>query len=303
MDLVITGIGLSLQHIPSLSDYTDSLITKLDAPPVMVEHPGEVILQAVRSSSPKHSGLLILHTAAVPEYGYYSSRLDDLFGKVKIDVSALNTLVDALAEINDLLAKDPDLLVVLSETTSTGTAAIAFSNLKHTSDGLARMVVPDQNSIENIPFELVGFAADIKEEGIKLLGSLTAKRSSGRPISLSQPGSFRQPKESILSLIHLTLAIKSKIIPSSNPPPDLITTTSNLSGLVLNDHSLPWLATSQDFLRSAVLVGGSQLTGDWQSIQIIDLPKPVDIHNIHHIKGIDPYIFIITGNNLSLIHI
>lgn len=296
MDLVVSGMSLSLQRIPSTSYYAENLVAERDDPPVMVEHPGEVILQAVRSvDAIDHQRLVILHTGAVPEYGSYISQLDELFVDVHLGKTSSPALIDSLKQAEDLVTKDPDLMVVISETTSTGTSAIALSLHKQDSGGLVRLVMPGTRTNEKLSFELGGFSGDLEKEGFKYLGDLSKERSGGRPIRLSAPGAYRQPKESILSLMHLILAIKTKVLPAWNPPQDINSLINLDDSLVVNHQPVPWLATGQYFLRSGVLVGKAQSPGGWQSIQIIDIPSQVDLNELRHIKGVDPYLFIISG--------
>ena len=298
MDLVITGMSLSLQRIPSTSYYVESLMVNRDDPPVMVEHPGEVILQAIKhSSAQNHSSLLILHTEALPEYGFYTNRLHSLFGSVEHKKAPSTALIDILDLVKDQLEKDPDLLIVISETTGSGTAAIALSSHKFTEEGQARLVFPISDANLDSSFELAGFLGDLEEEGINHLETLITKRSSGRPVTLSQPDSYRQPSESILSLIHLTLAIKSKVLPSWTPPEDLVPGIETKSSLVCNGQPLPWLSTGQHFKRSAALVGQSLSTDNWHSVLIIDIPEPVEFQERRHIQGVDPYLFLFCGEN------
>ena len=291
-------MALSLQRLPSLSYFEENLAVQRDDPPVMVEHPGEVILEALNGiQGEHHSGLTIIPTLSPPEYGFYLTQLEERFGKLEIVQPASTYLIDILHQAAGILEKDPSQQVVVSETTQTGTSAIALASSHNGHAAIVKLIFPDQPEEAMFDFELAGFSGDLEDGGTVLLERLIKKRSGGRPVSLVHPGHYNQPPESLLTLIMIALAIKAKTLPAWNQNGDPELPGSLHSALHLNPRSRPWLARGKDFRRSAALLGRRMGSQKWRSLRLIELSQRADSVGIRHIDGIDPYLFLISADD------
>lgn len=298
MNLSISGMALSLQRLPSLTYFEDNLAVQRDDPLVMVEHPGEVILESLKGCQGGfRTGLTIIPTVSPPEFGFYLSQLEDCFGELEIVQPTSTYLLDILLQAAAMMEKDPNRLVVISETTQTGTSAIVLSNTFQDNVGIVKIILPDQAEGNVLDFELAGYSGDLDEGGIEFLNNLIRKRSGGRPVSLVNPGPYGQPAESLLNLIMIALSIKEKILPAWIPCGDFELSSDQTTALHLNPQSRPWLARGKEFRHSAAMLGKREGSQNWQSLLLIDLPRQPETVRLRHVDAVDPYLFLISADD------
>lgn len=298
MNLVISDIALSYQRIPSRSYFEENLVVERDDPPVMVEHPGEVILEAVRGLQPHRcSGLTIIPTSHFPEYGFYLTQLEEQFGDVEITPAGSHKLVDLLYQAAAILNKHPNHLVVISETSQTGNGAISISAANQAKVGMVKIQLPELNPDNKIDFELAGYSGELDRTGIETLADLISNRTDIRAVSLVHPGTHGQAEESLLNLILLALSIKVKTFPAWNPPQRIMPLLELLPAWHFRTHSRPWLATSNDFQRSAILLGKRETSQTWQAVLLSEIPQPAGQIGIRQVNTVDPHLFLINADS------
>lgn len=297
MNVVILGVGLSYQRIPSRAYFEENLVIQRDDPPVMVEHPGEVVLEALESFQGGHrTGLTLIPSHDLPEYGFYLSQLEERFGSIELTPPRSSRLVDLLEQAGSILKKQPGRLVVISETTLTGSAAVVISTSDLENEGLASLHLPNSAATSINDFELAGFAGELDQSGLDRLGELIAKRTDGRPVSLVSPGSYGQPEESLLNLIQICLAIKEKTLPFWNPLQHSSTDISQIPALQVNPKARAWLAKRKDFQRCAILLGRKREKSTWQALFLEEILQPTEQISIRHINSVHPYLFLVRAD-------
>lgn len=298
MNLLLSGIALSYQQIPSCAYFEEGLAAQREVAPVMVEHPGEVILSALQDlPAAGWTGLTIIPSSIPPEYGYYLTLLEERFGELEVIQPESPALIDLIHQAASILEKDPSQLVVINETTQTGSAAITLTQEDQSSPGIIKLHIPEHASFTPLDFELLGFAGAGDGLPLDLMAALISNRSAGRPVSLAHPGSHGQPDQSLLNLILLALAIKVKTLPAWTHPGDWDNPPGLISNLHLNTASRPWLSTNKDFLRSAALLGKSARSATWQAIFLSEIPQTAETLRIRPIQAVDPSLFLVRAAN------
>ncbi|MFL7813469.1 MAG: PfaB family protein [Anaerolineales bacterium] len=295
MNLKVSGISLSLQWTPSLKQAEFCLTGSYQPLPSLVEHPGEVILKALRGIPRKsESRLTHIHLGAEAELGHYTSLLEEQFLSVKQFVPE----TPQIAQVIRLAATaviDCDSQVLISETTKSGTAAVVLSHLDSDVPGIAIISPWTANGPDQPRAEYIGIASPPDLRNLSTLAELTAGKDS-YPIAL---GSFNAPRfgyEALPVLIQTILAVKNRIIPAwhaGNSAPELGTGLQNLQ---ISTQSRPWLSGGPGFKRRAIFAQLNPGTPDWDLLSIEELPGDPGPCGIRVIPGKDPVLIPLTGD-------
>ncbi len=297
MDLIVSGMALSLQWTPTLQHAEYCLTGRYQTLPSLVEHPGEVIQNALTGISAKHDARLVLiHLGAEADLGHYLPLLEDQFADVKQVQPASSRLVDVLHEAATLTL-DRKQHVVISETVGGGTAAIVLSPPDSGAAGLARVYDLPGNPLEGQVFDYLGTPSPPSPTALQELAAILSEPNGDHLVAL---GSFNAPlpgQEPLPAFIQAVLAITNQIIPAwyaEQPTPSHKYREGNF---LFSPTARPWLYSGKQSRRRAIFGDWESPSSGWELIALEEIPFRSDHSRVRIIPGYDPLLFPLRGSS------
>ncbi len=299
MDLKVTGMALSLQWTPSLRRAEYLLSGRYEPKPSLVEHPGEVVHKALQGLAGKSSSRLFhIQLGHETEFGHYSTLLKEQFQTVESIALKSGQLTMIMQQAANYLSAR-DRLVVISETTKSGTAAVVLSPTDSAAAGYARVSSWPHQAKQRGQIDYIALASPLDKDNLKQLAAISGADQQDYPTSL---GSFNAPRlgqEALPVFIQTVLAIKHKIIPPWFNSLGAPTLEGASQPFIVPAQSRPWLPSGPDFIRRALIAQAAQGEYAWEMLYLEELPHPLQPIEVRSIPRQDPLLFPLTGDQAS----
>lgn len=300
MDLVIRGMALSYSWCPSLKKFEDSLFITKENSPDDFEDLGSVILRALADAEAEGGAVIGLTSETGEEHIDDLPWLEKQFGSAQRLTLASNYLNDHLDLINDWIHEDSDRLGVIYNTSKMGSAAIVLSHPDLSESGYVHLKTTDSEGVIPSGADLVEIFSTFNPSetaGFVELMNVFEERPDPFPVSLGSTDLNESNSSPLTNLIHTALAVHHKVIPTSSSKQ-----IEALAGIVkeplyVNYESRPWLSPGPDFTRSALFVNQNPDSNKWDYLVLEECKKSDVQLSIRTISGIDPYLFLIPGDD------
>jgi PfaB family protein len=300
MDLVIRGMALSYSWCPSLKIFEDNLFITSENSPENFEDLGEVILRALADANPKDGAVIGLVSETGEELIDHLPRLEKQFSLTQRLTPVSSYLNDHLDTINDWVHKDTNRLGVIFSTSEDGSAAIILSRPDLSESGYVHLKTTDSEGVIPSMADLVEISSTInlsETAGLSELMNVFEDRSDPFPVSVGFSNLSNSDPSAMISLIHCALSVHHKLIPNSSGKQ-----IEALAGIVkdplyVNYETRPWLSPGPDFTRYALFVNQNPDSNKLEFLVLEECKKSDVQLSIRTISGIDPYLFLIPGDD------
>ncbi len=300
MDLVIRGMALSYSWCPSLKKFEDSLFIRKENSPDGFEDLGSVILRALADAEAEGGAAIGLISETGEEHIDYLPWLEKEFGSTQRLSLASNYLNDHLDLINDWIHEDSDRLGIIYNTSTNGSAAIVLAHPDLSESGYVRLKTTDSEGVIPSRADLVEISSTVnfsETAGLSELLNVFEGRLDPFPVSIGSAYLNESNSSPLTNLIHTTLAVHHKLIPTSSSKQ-----IEALDGIVkdplyVNYENRPWLSPGPNFTRSALFVNQNPDSNKWDYLVLEECKKSDVQFSIRTISDIDPYLFLIPGDD------